>query len=737
MTRLQRIARTVVSGIFVSAAGPAFAQGADPVDDAHVAGLEEIIVTAQKRSENVQDVPIAVNAIRGDLLTRSGVGGLEDVKQLSPSFNFRPSVAGNLASIRGVSGDFSGPSNESPIAVNFDDVYVGTDSAYFYPFVAVERIDVLSGPQGTLFGRNATGGVVNIVLKQPSHETSGQFSLGYGNYNTFTAETYVTGGMSDTIAANFAASIRHQDTGYGKNLLTGLEVGQYNSKAVRGSLAWEPSSAAKVRFSADYNKYDGSTFGGHVLFGRANNSDTIPEGGPQDVNSNVPPVTKTEGYGFSLHISQDLGFADLVSITGYRNVNKYSETDIDGGPNQSLQIFNDERNRQISQELRLDSKGSGPLKWVAGLYYYNYSGGYRPTNLTSSLGTISTISNTLTTKAYAVFAQGSYALTPATNLTLGARYSWEDRTAEGSGIEVHGAPPAVPVVYPLKNLHEERPTWRVSIDHHFTNDLMVYASYNRGFKSGGFSAISLGAAPFLSEKIDSYEIGMKSELLDHRLRFNIAAFYYKYDNMQVTDVRTGVPITTNAGAATIKGLEAQLTAVLGEGFTVDAGFALTDAKYDRYLGANCIAFDPSASSLTTPENVPCDASGRGLLRTPRYSFTITPHYTFEMGRFTGDLTVSYYYASGQDLVFTDSPLLKPGPRNTLNTSFTLGLPGGAASITLWASNLLDENQLSFISVPPLIPPVGPFPPAGALSGHGFGSFSLPPRTYGVKLNFKF
>lgn len=476
-------------------------------------GIQDIVVTAQRREERLQDVPISVTALTAAQLGNARITSTNDLATVTPTLTISQNVGAFLPRLRGVGGSFTGAGIENSVATYVDGVYIAAAPASIFSLAGIERIEILKGPQGTLFGRNATGGLIQIVTKKPSEQLAGSLSATYGNYETFGADGYVTGGLASGLAADLAVHASFQGEGYGKNRFLNIDANRtVRDLAFRSQLMYAGASTT-VRLAADYSELVGSPSEVRTspfdipLLGPAN-----PNPSPWDSNANLPYNIDSTSYGLSLTVNQELSFADLVSITAGRNGKLFSQQDSDTTPNDALSVVFIQKDKQFSQELQLISKAGAPVSWVIGGFYFDAKSKYDPVDI--GLGPI--IQNptfpiaTLRyrthqdTRSYSTFGQATIALADATRLTGGLRFTAERKYFTGTLTGILASGGALGLADQLRTrVKNDKLTWRLSIDHHFTPDLMIYASYNRGFKSGGFNSTAVNDPPFDPEQLDA------------------------------------------------------------------------------------------------------------------------------------------------------------------------------------------------------------------------------------------
>src|SRR5882757_175739 len=613
--------------------------------------LEEIIVTAQKRQENLQSVPIAITPVTAERLAALKIDDVRDLNIAAPGLNVTASIGHALLNLRGVGTSLLGPGEESPIALYVDDVYYADSATALMSFNNIAQIDVLKGPQGTLFGRNATGGLLEVTTVNPTQALGMRASVSYGNYQTATGKFYVTGGLAPDLAIDFAAQYTHQGSPYGTNEANGMDAYQTDHDyAVRSKLRYSPDSGPTVTLIADYcndNTSQGVPLheypGRKPLFG-------APYTGPRyDIDVDTQPLQTGQEGGISGKIEQDLGAVRLVSITAFRESHFVSDFDIDGTPIPLVSVDVVEQSRQLSQEIQLLSNEISQFNWVVGGYFIGATSAFDPNRvsffgpLAAPIATVETY-GTQGTNSISAFAQGTLKLTTSTRLTLGARATHEKRTLDAREPTFFSdgspGPEAIPPINGAQ-ITVTKPTWRVSLDHDLGDDVLVYVSYNRGFKSGGFNAQVPTQPPFQPERIDSYEIGLKTTPFERRLRLNTAAYYYNYKNYQASAFTLGAITVTNADAR-IYGADLDLEASLTQQLRLNAGLGYNHARFSRFPDAVFSTPLPQGGTLQTTGN----AEGNHLAYVPDLTANIGPAYTIPVSGGSITLEANYYYNSG-------------------------------------------------------------------------------------------
>ncbi len=719
-----------------TSAPSAAAQAQDVIDT----GLEEIVVTAQKREERQQNVPISITTVTAAGAERAGVTGTESLGASVPALQFsRQTGNGATPFIRGVGSTSGTIGSESPVALYVDDVYIGSPSAALQSFNNIDQIEVLKGPQGTLFGRNATGGVVSIHTRKPSQDTAIDASAGYSRFNTFDGNFYATGGITDTLAVNFAATGHDQKDGYGRDVTTGDDVYKSKYYGLRSEALWKPSSATQLLLIADYSHNNGDQgMNNTILPGYvATGGQTYP--GHYKTTAVPADTNKSTQYGFSAKLDQDLGGVRLVSISAYRkNTGDYSY-DNDGSTAVIVGTLWHGHTRTYSQEVQLLSPIGSPVKWIVGAIYYDENAAYDPLRFfgasQAANGGFTLLHSVQRLRSYAGFGEVSYEILPDTNITGGLRYTTDFFDEDVS--QVNSAGTFINASPQSTNSDFSKLTYRAVIDHHFTKDIMTYASYSRGFKSGGYSLsapfVGSGAAAKLApavspEVLDAYEGGIKTEFFNHHLRLNLSAFKYDYSNLQVTIIGIGTSTTINAAAAKIKGIDFDFEAAPIRHLTISGGASILDSTFSNFKNGPFNVPNPAVCTPTpqttgprTGGGITCaaDLTGNRTSRSPKFTGTIGATYTIpsDVGDFS--LSGSLYHNSG---FFWEPDNQITQPRyNLLSASVGWTSSNGRYEARLWGKNLTNSYYFTY----------------GSESGTRFSASPDMPRTYGVTLGVHF
>lgn len=682
------VASMIVGGFGIGLPFYAAAEESKPT-----AGLEEIVVTATRREESLQSAPVAVSVFGAEEIREKQIVGLNAIGLRVPGFAIsQPNRNTTSFALRGAGTIEDSPGWDQPTALFVDDVYVGQTSAVELDYFDIDRIEVLRGPQGTLYGKNVVGGAVNIVTRKPSFDPYALFEVTGGKYGRFDANGVVSGALVDDVLAGQVAFSMRTSNGYARNLVTGDKAEAENTRSARGQLRLNPNPGVDVTLAFQYSK-DKSTGIERALRGDDLSFVDVPKDG--EIVTNVDGHYDREMWGLSLRGQFATPAGQLTSVTAYRSSeNNFFDGDVDGTPLTLVHfLYQLDNIKQFSQELRL-AGDSGPLRWVAGLYYLNVdqsrdesvqiSGAPGSlasivlTGLMGENGAVERFGQSIETNSYAAFGQIDYALTPTFTVTAGARYTKEKKQGDtycaGLGLQCRE-------LYSVDIGHSwEAFTPRFGIEFTPREDLMFYASASRGFKSGGFITGYPTAAgveqPFSPEYAWSYEAGVKSRWLNNRLQINLALFHTDYDNLQVRNLDgTGQLIAGNAGSARARGLELEVVTVPAEGLNLYATYGYLSAKYRDFVLEGE------------------DYSGNRMALAPKHSFSTGASYEWDLanlGSLAADL--NYQYKSLAYFLPSNDPSSADNLSGVLNGSLNYRLPGERWSVQLWAQNLLDNRD---------------------------------------------
>ncbi|MBB3861290.1 iron complex outermembrane receptor protein [Novosphingobium hassiacum] len=575
--------------VIALSASPVLAQEA--IDDG---ALETIVVVARKRAENVQTVPISITAITGEGLQARGIARVSDLVSAVP--NLSQDGGGSVIGAIGIRGIVSQTRNigfDSGLGVYVDGVLGVRPNSFDQELPDIATLEVLRGPQGTLFGRNTTAGAINITTRKPDLEAFHvEARAAYGNLNQAEGSVYLTGPLAPgKLGFKIAGSIASRD-GYIRNLLSDDKLNNLDRKSLRGGLFWKAGDDVDVSLGGSWLKQADRLLLGQVADNTRGGLAGLPGffDDPYLVAQDAGSLQTREIWTTNLNVDWRLGDYTLTSITAYGDNKSQLLDDDDARPIPlSTSNFQDGA-RQFTQELRLASPGGKSFDYLIGLYYLHQDADadratsvFGPPGPGAFLGAISSIS-TLKTDAYAIFASGN--LRPADGITIsgGLRYNIETRNLDFRQTNTSFVP--LPNLTAQLDRKDENLSGNLSVTYEFASNARVYASVARGFKSGGFNPDIVGSTDisFGPENAWSYEAGFKADLLDRKLRVNAAAFYTDYKDLQVSALVGAAFQIRNAAAAKIKGFEIEVTAKPVRAFEFNFGAGYTDATYDDFPG---------------------------------------------------------------------------------------------------------------------------------------------------------
>lgn len=758
---------------------PAVAQEAAP-DAANDSGIQEIVVTAQKKAENIQSVPISIAAVGGETLKAFNVTTLQALQGTVPNVqidNFANTPNNAVFTIRGI-----GVIEPDPYAGNTVSIVVDGVPQFFSMGALLDtydtgRIEILRGPQGTLFGANTTGGVVNVITNQPTGEFGGEIRATYGNWHRFDVNGSIEAPLVKDKISLKVSGIHTERKGWVTNVWNGQDMGRKNVNAVRGQLLFTPNSDLKITLQGEYvaarNGAPIVVNGG--LPGEANyvpagsfwNGSVLPQyASPCAIpnepcqapdkyfsgNNEVPDKSNmTTRFGIATIQYNNTPLGDITAITGYKNFTLFEYTDQDGTAKTNNATRRRTHGWQFSQELRSAFKVGDSFNAVAGLFYLktNYDH-YQMYHLDFALPGLDQFNTQKqSTESFSAFLQTYTKLAEGLKFSAGVRYT-HDRINARSTLDYGVNAPAltsdnfsvVPeiaaggIVYQqgrdLRNDPHDIDVggkkswnnvgWKLGLDYQVGRNQLIYASWARGFKSGGFTGRigvpSDGDTPYNPEKVDTFEAGLKADFLDRHLRINFAAFTTNYRDMQVAqiyydpDTKVQGNRILNAAASRIRGFELEAQAIPVEGLTLRGSLAYLDAKYKDFL-----YFDPVSASYT-------QLKGYDLQNAPRWASTLGANYTYRLNggeRIVAD--VSWLYTAKKFYTaVTDTPRSTVQPTYYLDALLTFYGQGDRYSIGLWGKNLLDKRYISTVYDSP-----------GYMGIVGYA----PPRQFGVTAGYKF
>jgi iron complex outermembrane recepter protein len=723
--------------LLLSTSTAALSQTADP--SSLTTGLEEIVVTAEKRSENLQDVPASVVAFSQTALQNAGINNSVDLPFLTPGLLVSTNAAFGQPYLRGVGSDIINPGADSPVAVFVDNAYQARPTAAITDFYDVDRVEVLKGPQGTLYGRNASGGAMNIVTRDPDQTYSVDGDLEYGNYDQQRVRAAVNAPLGDDTAIRIAGYFSQND-GYVRNLYDGSRLDDENVAGIRGKLKYGFGGIFSLVLTAEYTHEDDTRNAiGKVLDTPAlplpvrdlapllgYTAPTIPAD-PFTVDFNERPSVFLEQTRLNAAAQWNFGVVELKSISGYTNMRTISHNDLDATQINFAYDEEADTSRTVTQSFQLSSMNTEGFRWITGLEYLHEDGGQYFDARLPLFGPPSPIligpqspiageiwDSAITTSAWAGFLEGSLPLTDKMTATAGVRYSWEKKQADFAEtiVDPYGeltgsAGTFITPAHPDDSWKAWTPKFR--FEYRPEGGILMYASATRGFKSGGFNLMNT-AETFQPEKIWSYEVGLKADWLDNRLQTNVAAFYYDYKNLQVNQFSGVTNLITNAASSRITGLETEFVAKPAKAVQTDLSVAYLDAQYLSYYTENA----------NVPGNPVLNLSGNRMPKAPKMTVTAGTEVSTlvaDAGKLTARGEIHY-----QSLVYFDqfdTPQLTQGGYALLNGRLSFEPRGQSWHVALFGRNLANKvYRQSMVRVDDVF---------------GTEAFYGAPRTYGVEV----
>ena len=691
----------------------AWAQTAADTPAAVAAAPQELVVTAQRREQSAQDVGIALSVLSGQDLAKRGVTNVNQLQNVSPSLEVEPAFGSGQPEfrIRGVGFQDYASNNAPTVGVYVNEVAfpipIMTQGALF----DIARVEVLRGPQGTLYGRNTTGGAVNFITNQPTQTLSAGTEIEAGSYDWVHAEAFVSGPIADGLAGRIAA-FTEQGGGFQRNRVTGQGFGDADRFGLRGLLDWSPVERLRVKFEVHAAR-EHSDGGGLYLFQPFGTANGLGPTIPADVNHNAtgwgldPTFAKDIGapqssapfrhnvqYGGSVNAAYELGAFDAVNIASYDFLNRREYEDWDASQYAESDVFFRSYAEVMSDEFRLMSKPGGPFKWIAGVYWshQNLNEAYL-SDFANELGIIASVHYKQRVDSVAAFGQGEYHLTPNLNLIFGLRYEEEKRVLDGFNSKfLFGTFPVGGLTPSTVDLTMHPVTGKAALEYKPLDSLLFYASASRGVKSGGFTAYNTGSgsgiAPFQPESLWAYETGYKATL-PYRLRFNGSIFYYRYTDQQVlsaiyTPGTGAVGKFVNVDKSHIYGGELELIGEPLPHLNISQSVGYKRGTYDKF--DNDLDLPASEAAMTAIYE---NKSGQ-TIPFPKLSYDGQASYWFNVAagyKLEAEVDYSYhgYYPSWLGSTY-DIPAYW-----LANSNLTLTPPEGRWTAAVWIHNLFDQQ----------------------------------------------
>lgn len=654
------------------------------------AQLEEIVVTAERRATNIQSTPMSITALTGESLERAGVRDASDLMFHVPNLTMAHDSGVGIVTIRGIGNSFLNVGSDPSSTIHYDGAYVPRATALLNEMLDIERVEVLRGPQGTLYGRNAVGGTINLISKAPVETPEFALSAEYGSFGTTRFTTVMNGPLGSEAVLGRLALLKTDTDGSLDNVYTGKDFGANDSFAGRGSILIDASDDVEIVFRADFNRErgDGLPFKPVDVDQEIIDRGGIAAPGPRDVSLDAPAFRDTDQIGGSAIVTWDLGSLEFKSITGYRNSDTEFLVDLDVTNLPAVISVFDEESDMLTQEFQLSSNQEARYSWVGGLYYLREEADFDFTLLLNpdddprvdGLEDHTTQANieSNTTDAYAAFGQAIYSLTDMVDVTLGARYSYESKrnlSRTGVGLDRED------IVFD-RLLDEE--SWdaftpKAVISYSPTGDAYLYASVARGFKSGGYNLrLDEDLARFDPEFLWNYEVGAKTSWLENRLRANTAVFWADYTDQQIF-VSVALPngttqtFTENAGKSRLWGFEFEGQAILMPGLEINATLSYLDNEFRDF---------PDGTINRRGQKVP---------GTPEWTWNIGAQYERPLsGLYTLALRGDVQWRDDNRQNFEGSDPIVIDAYTLVNARVTLANANGW-QVSVFGTNLTDED----------------------------------------------
>ncbi len=760
---LNPVAMSVALGLGLAALPAMAADEQAPVTEEKKLAVETITVTARHKVESLQSTPVAVSAFGADQLKEERIIGLEDISSRVPGFqmNAYTSAEPELF-MRGIGSDIESAGAGAAIGMYVDGVYISRGTGSAMDLFDLESVEVLRGPQGTLYGKNVVGGAINFITKRPTDgDAEGSAELSFGDYGLFEAKGFVSGGLSDSVAGKISLSTSQRD-GYGKNTHTGNDADWSERSSIRGQLLINASDATEVLLTAATSTTEGAPRMKHIAYSEGRNAAFI-SANPRDDASSVDNTEDADSSSFSMQVTSNFESVTLTSISAYRS-NEYdifenaaaglvdhSQTFDPWGdpanntvaspealaalqPDDAWLSRKAEESSQVSQEFRLASNAEGDFSWIAGAFYMvedieraedvDY---WFDTQWGTTTGRVSNTTDNKTTSV-AVFGQATYELSDKLSITAGLRWSEDEKEFSGTASgrrfdnwdnlheDINGNRVASYAFSTSDSWDEWTPS--LNIDYQATDDVFIYGSIAKGYKSGGYNGEGMekeeeAIVAFRPELAWNYEFGFKTQSFEDRLRLNGAVFFTEYTDIQnQVWVETGENTPDNLqvfnGTGEAKGFELEATALFTENFHMSGSYGYLRTEF-------------TDDFIVDGENY----KGNDMRRTPKHSFNLNATYEWEVSDLgESSFRLGYQYTSDFFFDNDNNPLTKVGSQTNLDAVWMLRSFDDTWSVQVWAKNITDELNVASTTL------------YAAYDDTVYNAYK-PPRTVGVTVTYNF
>lgn len=675
--------------------------------------LEEVVVTAQKRTESLQDVAISIAVVSGAELAALNKTQIADLARLVPGFTFAEgtSDAGRNILIRGIGTNSFSRSVDLSVGTVVDNVASGSLSGSVLDFSDVQRVEVLRGPQGMLFGKNASAGLLNITTYNPTPERTSGFRAAYGSENLVNLYGYLSGPIvDDSVLGRLSLYSNSSDPMIENEYPGGDDFNDRDEWGGRSKLRWlvNEDFDAQLAYTHIERKHTCCVAAlRQVMAGSVVDREGGPVGPKNDkVLDNDTSKGETKVDIFSLEANYTLGDYLLTSISAYTNENVYGAARADTYTRTALPLNDSfEKYEQYTQELRITSPAEDAITYVAGLYYFYKKIDrtfYRYIDLQAidlaPAGALSVINDTNTNnESVAVFGQATWNITHSSRLSLGARYNFDELGHKQTVAPFPGTAPEAPPGSIDATTDDDAGSWRIIAEHDIAADAMVYASFAKGYKGPGSNSLPSGPTSgdvFVDPEIpSSYEIGIKSQWFDNRLRVNAAAYYSTFEDFQASAQVAGAfpPIffLTNAGELETQGVELEVNAQLTDNFELQGSLAYTDATFSDWPDAPCYARQTEAQGCV---NGTQDLSGARMPNSPKWSTYLAGTYYIPVPSmpFDGFASLNFFYRDEVQFDTANNPLLVGDAYNTFDLYTGVAARDGTYRVQFFVQNLFDQ-----------------------------------------------
>jgi iron complex outermembrane receptor protein len=707
--RIRIAALALASASLLPSVALAQAASQSAAGQGQIAAVDEVVVTAQRRSERLTDVPISVTSATAEELAAANVGSTGALGKIAPGLTMDRAGPFLQPTIRGIGSSVTGPGIGTSVAIYLDGFYQPSTTSNDFDLADVSTIQVLKGPQGTLFGRNSTGGAILVTTMDPTFKPTFLGRVSYGRYGDARGSALVSGGLNDKVAV-YASVYFRQTEGYSTDIATGSHDQEASNAIYRLKALITPTDNTRVTLAYTHGDISDPWGVAQVAYHGVSAAAAVPgvviPDDPYHTASTQRPKTKIDYDSYYLTGEVDFKTFTAKSYTGWREESDYVQLDSDKSSFPFQYIDFRPVDKTFTQEFDFNSRGDGRLQWVAGLYYYHDKAGYLDLGVTQGGPRFTFLNARLKSRAYAAFADVTYQVTDQLFLTVGARYNNEKVTETFNSILTGYTDESY-----SKTFDNVSP--RAVVRYEIAPNTNIYASYNRGYKAGTFNPTGLSSIPVRPENVNAYEIGFKTQRAN--TRFEIAGFYYDYKDLQFVSYVGATARLTNAAKAKIYGVDASLVQRLGDHFRVSLTGIYTHAEYDEFPGAPHYTY--LGGGVIT--NFPDDASGLRMVRTPRFDGRVSVNYNTTLAGGTLRANASLKYQS--EVHFDPFAETVQSGYGLVDARVSWTEPSDRVTFSIYGQNLTNEHYYSVVTQQSESWP----------ANYGW------PRTYGAEISWRF